>query len=275
MPIQIALGALRSRAVRSAVTAGGVRVLNNALLGEEQQHEGQTIQRWVNGSLRFVTNWLVKPLFNLVTGFIRWSWEALWSGIIAATQFLYNFNWNISDAELDRQIEQTWNQLAGTAGGTLGNAVGWLACGVLPGTIIFTFNEPLGAYILKNVGEEALEELASNLSNLTRLTFAAASKHAFAYLFKKIRRRIRGEVPEDAKPWSFANQVEEAVESIPNEAMKNFTEEFLEEAAEACIEAGYVVANSLDSWTASQRMSREALMGEQRVIEIEFERDKE
>jgi hypothetical protein len=263
---------MRSRAVRNAVVAGGLRTIAaGGLPAEEQQQEGGLVSRFFNAAGRFA-GFLVKNIFQGVGGLIQWSWTALWGGIVSASMFLYNFNWNISDAALDQQIQGQWNQLAGSLGGTLGNAMGWLACGVLPGTVMFSFNEALGLYVLKNVGEEALEELAGNIANLSRLTFAAAGKTAFAYLFKKARRAIRGEVPEDAKPWSFANQVEERVESIDNQAFQNFVEEFLEEASDACIEAGYVVANTLDSFMAAQKLANQGLLGEQQIIEVEFER---
>lgn len=45
-------------------------------------------------------------------------------------------------------------------------------------------------------------------------------------------------------------------------------EEFAEEFAESCIEAGYIVAGELDQWVAEQQTKKDQLLGEQKIIEI-------
>ena len=147
----------------------------------------------------------------------------------------------------------------------------------------------MGAYVLKNVAEEMAEEFIANLNNLVRYTFMSGVQSLLLWSFKNIRKVIKANVnvvealfgdkaaaivkawgSPGSKPWSFAKTVEDAVESIPNSAVRNFVEEFLEEAWDGCVEAGYVVANSLDSYIAQQKMGEQqgVPLGQQRYVEV-------
>jgi hypothetical protein len=68
--------------------------------------------------------------------------------------------------------------------------------------------------------------------------------------------------------WTFAEAVEEKIEEIPNQAIRNFTEEFLEEFFDACVEAGYIVANGIDAWYTQQRLQRDIILGGEEGVEI-------
>jgi hypothetical protein len=75
---------------------------------------------------------------------------------------------------------------------------------------------------------------------------------------------------KDSKPWSFALATEEFVEKIPNTFIRNFVEEFLEESWEGCVEAGYVVANSIDSYLAAEKFKQSTMpiLGDTKILEI-------
>jgi hypothetical protein len=151
----------------------------------------------------------------------------------------------------------------------------------------------MGLYILKEVGEEALEEIASNLAALIRQTTVALFKASATFIYKQVRMlwrkpdsklikellaqgvsqdKIDKAIANRNKPWSFAIQVEKFVDGISNQFLKNFTEELIDEFGDACTEAGYVVANSLDSWFAMQKMANESLLGEEKIVEITLDR---
>jgi hypothetical protein len=277
--------ALESRVVRSAI---GERVFNNSFEDSEQDDEGGFLGWIWNGGKR-----LVGFLAAQAGKFISFSLTGLWSLFVSTSQFIWNFNWNMTDTEIDQQIQQRWNALSGMLGGTLGNAVGYLACGVLPGATIFAFNEPLGAYVLENVAEEMAEEFMSNVAGLIRYTFMSGVQSLILWGFKNVRKFIKSNSAlvgrlfgnkaeklvkawgsEGSKPWSFAIAVDNAVESIPNEAVRNFVEEFLEEAWDACVEAGYVVANSIDSYLAMEKLKQQNQppLGRTRYVEIQPDR---
>lgn len=216
----------------------------------------------------------------------------LWGGFLAATRYVYNFNWNQSDKQIAEEIEAGVKNLYGLLGGTLGSATGFLLCGALPGAIAFGFNKSLGAAILRNVGNEAKEEVLQQVAALAWASSQTLANAAFKRLFMGARRWIKkpGSVvhelfkeilgEDNLKKWgeegqpayTFSGVIEKKVEKIPDERLKLFTEEFIENFAESCVEAGYVVSNTIESYLAAQKMMQDEALGEERIVEIEFNR---
>jgi hypothetical protein len=235
-------------------------------------------------------------LINIAWGGISFTFTALWGAIIAVTTAIYNFNWNVSDQTLDQQLAATRQIIAGQLGATLGNSFGYLVCGVLPATAIAVFNEPLGAYLLKEVGEEALEEFCAEFAALLRLSFRSVAQYVFVNLYKNARYAIKrfvgnaspetknminkifgGKMTEviknwgepNSKPWSFRIAVEEAIDNIPNPLIQEFVEEFYDEAKDACVEAGYIIAGGLDTWFLEQKLAQQQQQGEEALIQLQ------
>lgn len=291
MPSSISFASLASRAIRLGATSGsGIRRF--ARNGTEEGGGGNLITKLWNGLNRFGGSLMAATMSALGTVF-QFSWAAIWGLCVSASQFIWNFNWNASDADLDSQINSSFNALGGTLGATVGNALGWLACGAVPGAIIASFNEPMGLYILEKVGEEAIDEIAGNLATLIKQTATSTMRAASVWSYKNIRtlwrkpdsqlkrellasgadvNKVNQAMAERNKPWSFAKTTEDFVDKIPNTFLKNFTEELIEEFADSCIEAGYVVAGSADSYLAMQRLANENILGEERTIEITLNR---
>lgn len=285
MPISISKSALPSRAVRNAI---GLRSFTPSL--SQSQGSGNAIQWIVGGAFR-LGKFLLSTLFN----FASFTLSSLWGLIVQGVNFVWTFNWNASDQDLDRQARAQWNSLGGLLGGLAGNAFGWFACGILPGISIFTFNKAMGLYVLKEVGEEALEELAANVANVTRTIFRNLSRNAFTWAFKNFRRWMKEPGNQFAKAlfgdrydqvmrewgrqggpsWSFASALEDRIERIPNKFLQQFLEEFLEESWDACVEAGFVVANSVESYLAMQKQSTGSILGPERIIEVMPDREAE
>ena len=278
---------LGSRVIRYAATNGQIRKIT-PLSSSKKNDKG--IISWIWNGLGSFLNSLLSKTFTLLVAGLQWSFTALWGLIVQATQFIYNFDWNIADEELDKNIASAFDNLATSLGGFTGSAVGYLACGALPGALIMTFNEPLGVHVLEAVGEEALDELASHLATVIRLTFMGFARSTMAYLYKNVRKLwresddtmkaklkakgLKGDAIQKAiddrnKPWSFAKKVEQKIEAIPSKFWRNFAEEFVQEFGQACIEAGYVVAGTLDSYYAQQKTGH----GEDETVEIEFNED--
>ncbi|NES18335.1 MAG: hypothetical protein F6K41_05245 [Symploca sp. SIO3E6] len=236
-----------------------------------QSGDDGIISKILNPASKFI-GFAAGVLWKLVGGALSITWTAIWSGIVRSATFLWNFNFNISDEEIHQKIQQSLESLASRSGGFLGRAVGWTVGGFLPGAIVFAFNEPLGLYILKNVGAEALDDLSAELESLLLSAFQTATTAVFYYSFLRVRNALYGDKKRDKKPWSFAQKVEEKIEEIDNSVLQQFIEEFLEESFDASVEAGYVVANSLDSWAAQSRQSRELVLGSQKTVELDFNR---
>lgn len=288
MPLTLNLEEFSSRLIRKAVSSDGIRRIAKSALEEKRDKDTNIIVKVYNAVTKF-GNSLMGKTIELLTGGFKFAWTAFWGLTVSAVQFIWNFNWNASDADLDSQINSSFNSLAGTLGGTIGNALGWLACGAVPGVVIAAFNEPMGLYVLEQVGEEALEEIAGNLANLIKQTAKSVVRAATIWSYKNIRTlwrkpdsvfkqqliaqgmkpdQVEKALQERNKPWSFAQKTEDFIDNIPNQFVRNFTEELFEEFGDACIEAGYVVAGSVDSYLAMQKTANQNVLGEEKTVEI-------
>lgn len=290
MAFQLVAKALGSRIVRKAVASNGVRRLSVGALTSKSDDEGGLLSAILDVGKRFA-KFLIGGLWNLFQKILSIDFSAIWSGITKTSSFLWNFDWRTSNEELDKTIKDSFDSLGSHLGEFSGSAFGWFACGAVPGLIMFTFNEALALHVLKNVGEEAFDDLVSQASSVMYSAFNATVQAGFAWAYKNVRNLllredglldkavsagiINGstasnfkEFAEEDEPWSFALKMEEKIESIESTFWRNFAEGFAEGASESCIEAGYVVANSIDSFMAESRIANENSLGAETLIEL-------
>lgn len=297
----IRLASLQSRQTRTAILANSPR-RNYRVIGRGTTSNDGLLDRVVN----FLSNVFGKGvkffgwLINATLGTVWASFTGLWTLLVQTTSFIYNFNWNISEEEIDQRFQQSRLILSGLAGGTIGNALGFLACGVAPSAAILAVNESLGLYLLKEVSEEALDEFVANVSVLVAISFRLTAQNIFFNFYKNTRRAIKkyaadnkgdrkklintfynGKIADaievwgepNSKPWSFRLAIEEKIESIQNPIAQEFVEEAYDEFLDACVEAGYVVANSLDNWVLQQRQAQLLQEQQNNLIEVLPDRD--
>jgi hypothetical protein len=275
----VATDALKSREARS-------------LLGTLFGNSDRKLERSDNG-IWAVTGSILNQFFGLVSGALglgQWGISTLLSWIQQGTNYIWNFNWNASDADLNQQIKSAETALAGITGAALGNLLGYTTCGLAPSAGVFVFNPALGMYLLREVGEEALQEAAGYAATIIQSTFFLASQRVFIESFKSNRAfynliaNTAGNALDAIIPgnlsWnkyrqqraekglvSFADFVEESLETLPP-PLQAFFENFFEETADACWEALYVIAGSLDNWIAQQLIARDVILGPERRVEI-------
>lgn len=279
--IGMILRELASRKIRSSSTGGQLIRTWNASATITTPSSGGLVVTIINGALRF-GNFLISGVISLIS----FSFTKLWSWIVSGVQFIYNFDWNISDTAIDKQIEGLWNSFGGILGGAAGRTIGWIGCGLVPAATVFSFNQSLGAHLLKEVGERAIDEMLDAASEVINAGFRMSTQASFLWLYKDVRRALKN--PNNVfgqglravlgnnnvdnwgtgESWTIAKAVEKKIESIPNTFWRNFTEEMLEEGSEACIEAGFAVAGGIDAWLAQQAMQRNSLLGSDRTVEI-------
>lgn len=282
---------LRSREERQRVGLGGIRRISAPLSNSD---EGGGI----GGIFRKIFGW-AGWLTGGITSLFKFSATGAWGGLVQTTAFLWHFNWNASDEQLDAQLRAVQSQIGTMLGTTLGGSAGYLVCGILPASKMIRFNEALGSRILEEVSEEAFDEFASNLALLSQQAFYLAAQAAITAGYKNIRSLIKGyfadsNSPQSVllqqvfgdnidnainawgagnQPWSFAQAFEDKIDSIPNQTLRNFTEEFLEEFLETCVESGYIIANGIDAWYTQQRLQRDVILGREEGVEIKPNRE--
>jgi len=279
--IGMILRELASRKIRSSSTGGNLIRTWSANASITTPSSGGLVVTIINGALQF-GNFLISGVISLIS----FSFTKLWSWIVSATQFIYNFNWNISDTAIDKQIAGLWTSFGGILGGAAGRAIGWIGCGVVPSATVFAFNQSLGAHLLKEVGEQALDEMLDAASEVINAAFRLGARATFLWLYKDVRRALKDpnnifgqglravlgqKTIEDwgtGESWTIAKAVEDRIEKIPDAFWRNFTEEMIEEGSEACIEAGFAVAGGIDAFLAQQAMQSNAILGVDRTVEI-------
>ncbi len=233
---------------------------------------------------------LLGPIGMLFKVGIIVSLPAIYSFMVSTGQALWNFNWNATDAELEGQIQSSFEAFYGMTGAAAGTLMGWLVCGAVPGAISFAFNPAVAKVILANVSEEARSEVFGHLATIAQATHSTLIRAVVAKAFMSTRRWLkRPDSPfygilrdklgdgftkwgDDAQPsFTFEEYTEKKVETIEDERLKNFTKEFIENFSESCIEAGYVVVNTMASQMASQKLLNDQ-MNRTEVVEITFDR---
>lgn len=294
MPLTLNLSNLSSRVARvaSVGNAGVRRIAVNATASRDRQEEG--LLGIYNAVEKFGRS-LMSFAFNALKSLLTLDWKKLWEKVVGGVQFLLNFDWNTTDAQLDAQIKQAEIALAAAKGSLAGQSLGFAICGFAPAITTAVFNEPLGLYMMKELGEEAAEEIAGSLARLVSLQTQLAAKRAFFTIFKNYRTLLRGAALGIAQglvfagvltqesvdkankkrnePWSFASALEESIDSIKDPEEQAYWEEFWEELGDSCIEAGFIIANSADSYFAMQKMANESTFGKDKTIEITLNRD--
>lgn len=289
MSADILLGELPSQIVRAQIGNNGIRTIT---AGDDGFYQA---------SLAGIGQIATKG-WSAVSGFImgaiakvfRFSASAIWSFIVQVTQFIWNFDFNATDQALDQRLNAMKTIIAGQLGGTLGNLTGYFLCGIVPASAIFVFNEPLGLYLLKEAGEEMFDEFMGNLYLLSRSVFYLGVQYLLTSAYKSARRSIKKFFADENSPqsvlarrifgnkfndmvkawgngkgiWSFSHQFNQAIDSIKPDWLQEFTEEFFEEAFDACVEAGYVIANGIDDWRLKQKIQQKEIFGEERGVEV-------
>jgi hypothetical protein len=232
--------ACRSLGVLGSLKAGAQAIGGRALylLG----HPGALLSRVVSG----IT----------VGAVMRWC--------AAGAMRLINFNWNQTDAALEKTIETAQARLWSVAGGTLGALFGTTLCGIYPGVRIARIN-PSKLAAIKEVNQELYEEALPLIKNVINATIRVGTTKTFVEIYKNSRRYLKSLSPvmrnipligesvagwldkwgaPDAKPWSINSGVQSLIKTISDENIREFYEEAWEEFLESCQEAVFVLSTA-------------------------------
>lgn len=194
--MEILLGDLVSKAKSELVTKGGWRKLTTGLSSPQTTSSGSggnivtRVIGWFIGGIAKFAGWLLSKAWDAIKAIVSWSWATAVSWVQQTFNFLWYFNWNATDEELDASIKQQYEALLVQAGGALGGTLGWLVGGLAPGVVILMLNEPLGVYLLNKVGQEVIEEITPLLGDLVRSTLRVWTRHAITNTYKFFRQKV-------------------------------------------------------------------------------------
>ncbi len=196
---------------------------------------------------------------------------------IGGVQRIWNFDFQVPDKQIRAQQKSLLEGQAGVWGEALGSMVGTL-CGWSLGRVAYAnqanlirFNPDLIAKLdelrINNfdeeseLWEEAVQNLKTAIASSARAAMNIAGLEAYLNIRKAVKAISRGVNlsaihpglgkmvetwgAEGQKPWSFASAQEEWVESLPDGAIENFVEEFIEAAQDMCAESSIQVSYAL------------------------------
>lgn len=183
---------------------------------------------------------------------------------------LKHFDWNQTDAELQRQLEANDVLLASALGQLTGTGLVWLTGIAVASGLTIKYPVVAGRVALA-LAEEGGTEIRSALTNLITVSRQNAVRGILlGGLLNARKLELLGFKPvtEERKPWSIAEGIDNFVEQFLGAEIKAFLNGFVDAVEDAVIEMGYVIAYTLDDYFMSQRLANESLLGQERTIEL-------
>ena len=249
---------------------------------------------WDKGSS--LVGWIGKKAWN----FISFSATTVFSWVFNAVEKLKAFDWNATDKQLQAMVANSNIALAGIWGSFLGQGIGWVA-GIAVGYGVSYLLPVIGGaglakLIASKTSIEAIEELSGSLFGAVSATagimgtnLAINAYMGYRNMLKRAPRPLLEAVyGKDGADWiqkfwgqdgginlSFNAQVESALNSINDKALKIFLENLLEESWDSFIEAGFVVAAEIDNAYSQSRQGAAAVLGTPKTVEITLDRTAE
>ncbi|AFY39883.1 hypothetical protein Lepto7376_3707 [[Leptolyngbya] sp. PCC 7376] len=215
--------------------------------------------------------------------------------LVGKASQLSTFNWLASDAQLRGGLKQHNISVASAWGGFFGQLTGTIAVGAVGVGISFALpvigGTALALGTISALLQERGDELWDEFKNALRVTFNAIVKSIAVNSYIAVRKAIRENAEslkflppglrerlsvwgtEEGSRWSIAEEIEERIDSIPNEYVRAFVEEFVEEGWESFIEGGYVVARFWDEQMQAAKATRLEVLGEDRSLTLELDKD--
>ena len=266
------------------------------LIKQAKNHAKEQMTRVWGLARSIARDYLQRGIGGLIRGLIgrvfkHFGVSTVVQTLLSGVNFIWNFDWNISDKEIAEDRRQAIIQGAAIMGGAMGQTFGWILCGQIGQSAVMKIDPAMASAIREEVNEEAYDEILNIWKSTAAQIFDLANEQAFYFAYSNLRRtiknsklaqklvgaeRLKAWVEEDSKPFSFASWQQGQIEKIPNPAVKEFVEEFGEELWDSCQEAFLVVASSIDSQMALQNsMIRNQIWGQPVVADIQPNREED
>jgi hypothetical protein len=271
MGLSITRSELTSNAIRKTVgeKGNGIRKITAKLLAKKEGLD------WVFDLGKRFVGWLAG-----VTGaFVQWAVARIVSWVVTSAIQLYYFDWNQSDAAIAAQIQANNLAILRSAGALVGTTTGWLVCTAVMSAVEFKF-PVLRGKVVTELAAEGKDEVFSAFRSFLSQTGESLKQNLLLWGYSGVRKLLnpKGNYnKEGAKPWILADKIDEKIDKIGNEYLKNFLQGFKEAAEDSLIDcfytAGYLVQMAVDDHYAVQKQAMGQVLGVERTIEITPDRE--
>ena len=213
---------------------------------------------------------------KLIGNMLKFSATQIVDWFREAVEFVYEFNWDISDEQINQQIRQQWNSFETRVFGILGRSIGSLLSVGIGSAIAFYINPLLAKLLLAQISDDLFLELIGDLSSLMQQGLRSIAVAGFLSTYKSARQLVKkayrnprikaialkmGIKPDaieswgdkEVKDWSFSRRRDDFIESIENDQLQNNIQEFFDEAADGFWDTASSMANI---WDAMQFQSQ-------------------
>ena len=282
---------LKSQIIKKAriEKLGGIRTINlkNTASGKPTNSENP-----ITGALVQFTSWIWDKaktwggfLISSAVNFLQMDLSSLFSTLVQQYFFLKTFDWNQSDAEIEKKIAENNKNLIDMSGSLLGNALGhgavFLATCAVGGIGKAVAAKSLGqvlkipvinSRVALALGQESGEELKSGLKAFLSQTYNVQMQNLTLRVILGARQwGFFGMHPINVSglpPDTFVKRQEAMIERLPQDWQK-FTENFIEGLEEGIIEAGYILTSlDVESAYAATRLASRQSLGKERAVRL-------
>lgn len=190
--------------------------------------------------------------------------------LLAGWRALVNFDWNMTDQQINAGLHSASLNLAALWGGAFGEVFGTMtAIGIGYGisVAIPVIGPGVAKAIVWEVFQEQWPELFSSIKNALVESTKYCLYWAAAKSYIALRNILKKAFPQtfanwgSGERWTLSEWWENKVESISNEHLQVFTEEFFEEGFEKFIEVGFIFARKMDDHIAAAKTTKQVITG--------------
>lgn len=222
--------------------------------------------------------------FTSVVNFFNLNVSSLWDMFVQAYFAIKYFDFNQTDAALEKQIEANNKRILDVGAEALGETLGFQTVRIANAFLgRFTGNKAkstaqalkipvLSASVGLALAEEGNEEIRANVKRFLNATISSQVSNAFISTILTARRNHwfgLESITSAQTNGSIAQKIEDKIETLPK-FYQNAVEQFIEGWEDGIIEAGYVVSYTIDDHIAAHRAARR-LNEVKRIIEVKTE----
>jgi hypothetical protein len=180
-------------------------------------------------------------------------------GILGGARFImkgvlttYNFDWNVTVAGIREKQKQLLQNIIANSGEATGTALGGLICGINKNFANVLIDVKFAASLWRAYDEDIRDEILDGFGEIVAMARSAARQIAMLELYHNARSFVKANIrtgiekidkaiaawgKEGSQPFVFSQIVEQHIEKIKDETLKNFVEEAVEGFIDICREA--------------------------------------